>query len=599
MKRAVFGILAVCLSLVALALLEGGLRLAGVERAARMPFTEVPGQPDVRALSPDYVARYFPRFVPAVAFTPFAATKPDDTFRVIALGGSSTAGFPYQFYSSFPARLQERLETALPDLKVEVVNLGMTAVNSYTLWDLRATVVAQHPDAVVIYAGHNEFYGALGVASTVNALSEQIALKRLSLRLRRTALGALIDGGFRSLAPDAPEERTLMARMVGDAEVSYGGEAYEAGVRQYTANMTDVLAALREADVPVYLATLTSNLKDQPPLGDDPAALAAFERGTALFARGDTAEARAAFQEAKELDPVRFRAPDTLNVFIREWAEADGVTLVDVAEAFVSASASGIEGQDSFVDHLHPTAVGYDLMAATFYDALRGHPRLRGIVLEETGDTDSDMEDAALVDPVEAEHVQLQLAQLLGGYPFDKTSTPSASAARYRRALEAALDSGRYADSLAAASIAYGVPMPQTLLTALERSLAARDTSAALRYFHSLLPWQPFSEDLMERAVGYALANPGYDDQTLPLARFGANRTDGTFYYNALAVLLIRQGHLDEAQRFLRYVEARAPDDPTMLYNTARLYVQRGDTTAARSYFQRFQRQQPSPTASQ
>ncbi|MEL7363061.1 MAG: SGNH/GDSL hydrolase family protein, partial [Bacteroidota bacterium] len=228
MKRFVFIALSLFLPVLVLGMLEGGLHFAGVEQSARSPFVPVPSRPDARVLNPDYVARYFPAFIPAVAFTPLAAEKPDDVFRVVALGGSSTAGFPYQFYHGFPARLQERLADALPALRPEVVNLGLTAVNSYTLWDLRRPVVAQQPDAVVIYAGHNEFYGALGVGSTVESFGDRVALKRLALRLKRTALGAAFDGAPRGAAAPTSDDRTLMARMVGDATITRDSDAFAA-----------------------------------------------------------------------------------------------------------------------------------------------------------------------------------------------------------------------------------------------------------------------------------------------------------------------------------------------------------------------------------
>ncbi|MEM6782401.1 MAG: GDSL-type esterase/lipase family protein [Bacteroidota bacterium] len=586
MKRAAFTVLALLLPLVLLGVVEGGLRLVGVQATSRTPFVPVPSRPDALALNPDYVARYFPAFVPAVAFTPFAAVKPDAVFRVVALGGSSTAGFPYQFYHGFPARLEARLGAALPALRPEVVNLGLTAVNSYTLWDLRRSVAAMQPDAVVIYAGHNEFYGALGVGSTVESFSDRVALKRLALRLKRTALGAAFDSALRNAGEAASDDRTLMARMVGDATITRDSDAFAAGVAQYATNMEAVLGTLTSLGVPVYLATLTSNLQDQPPLGDTPDARTAYARGRAIFAAGDTVEARAAFLEAKELDPVRFRAPDTLNTLVRTWSEDDAVTLVDVAAAFEATSPTGIEGAALFDDHLHPNAVGYDLIAATFFDALRDHPRLREPLADAR--TEPVGPRSAPIDPVEAAHVRLQLVQLLSGFPFDQDATPEEAAARFEQALAEA-KAGPLADSLAALMLAEGMPMLAGLRHGLDHALAVGDTATALAYFRSALSWQPFNAELMERAVGHALSDPRFDARTLPIARYAATRTDSLYFHNALAAIHVRRGHTARAERFLTYVEERAPDDPTMLYNTARLLLQRGDTTAARGYFARFQ----------
>ena len=108
-KSFLFGLIAISLPLLLLVLVEGVLRLAGVAEATRAPFQPLPSKPDYLAFSPDYGARYFTTFRPGVAFNPFEREKGEDTFRVFVLGGSSTAGFPYQFYYGFPARLEARL----------------------------------------------------------------------------------------------------------------------------------------------------------------------------------------------------------------------------------------------------------------------------------------------------------------------------------------------------------------------------------------------------------------------------------------------------------------------------------------------------------
>ncbi len=61
--------------------------------------------------------------------------------------------------------VKDRLVTLFPDRNFEVVNLGMTAVNSYTMLDFTREILEYELDLILIYCGHNEFYGALGIAS--------------------------------------------------------------------------------------------------------------------------------------------------------------------------------------------------------------------------------------------------------------------------------------------------------------------------------------------------------------------------------------------------------------------------------------------------
>ena len=76
------------------------------------------------------------------------------------------AGFPY-IYTAIPSHLLKvRLQQVMLQYNIEVINVGLAAVNSYTVLDFINELVDYHPDAFVVYLGHNEFYGALGIGST-------------------------------------------------------------------------------------------------------------------------------------------------------------------------------------------------------------------------------------------------------------------------------------------------------------------------------------------------------------------------------------------------------------------------------------------------
>ncbi len=579
-KALAFKALAVALPFVALLLIEGALRLAGVGEARRRPFVAVPGHETSVALDPDFGALFFRGFRPGAAFDPLDAEKEPGTLRVVALGGSTTAGFPYHWYYGFPARLEDRLAVMLPGRRVEVANLGLTATNSYTLWTLAEPVVEQRPDAVVIYAGQNEYYGAYGTGGTQGWTGTSIPLKRFVIGASRWALvsglGSLVGG-----EADPGGGRTMMARVVRDAAISEGGETYRAGIAQYEANLRDALRTFERAGIPVFLATLVSNLADQAPLGDEPSAQEAYDRGRQLLARGDSAAARAAFLDAKEADGVRFRAPEAMNGVVRRLAsEFPNVTLVDVQERFRQASPGGVEGASLFTDHLHPNARGYALMADAFAGAMRAElPALRDA--PDPGPAPSG------VDAVEAAVARLQIAVLTNGYPFRKDRTPAQAEAAARAVADSMARSGS-TDALAVRVMVEGMPAEAALDDAVRQARAEGDTLAALRLYDGLLHWQPFNEPLIDRAVGYALQDPAYDAETAALARYAVTHTASPFSLNALAVVALRQGDLAQAGALLAAVERVAPASPEMLFNKARLLVVQGDTLGARAYFERY-----------
>lgn len=578
----VFTLGAIALPLVAVLLIEGVLRLAGVGAAHREPFQPVDGRTNYVALDPEFGGMFFRQFRPGVAFDPIAAEKAPGTLRVVALGGSTTAGFPYHWYYGFPALLEDRIASARPGQPIEMANLGMTATNSYTIWALAESVVGLRPDAVLIYAGHNEYYGAYGTAGTQGWSGTSRWIKRLLIGASRWSIVSGPAELFKRERLPAAERKTLMARIVRDASIRKGDEVYLAGIAQFEANLSAALRRFERAGVPVFLATIASNLSDQPPLGDEDNALAAYDRGRKSLAAGDTAAARRAFLTAKEHDGIRFRAPEVMNAVIRRLGGSfSKVTIVDAQERLRTESAGGVEDASLFADHLHPNARGYAVIANAFFEAMQASlPALR-----EAFDS---APATAVLDPVEAGYADLQLLMLTSGYPFqkDRSSAEAGSIARARA--EAMARSGRYAEALAAQAVMEGEPMANVLHAAVRLALADADTLAALRHYLALLHWQPFNEPLMERAVTLAIENPSYDAETARLARYAATHTRSPFSLNALAALALRGRDLDRAEALLARVENIHPESEEMLYNRARLLVMQGDTAGARTYFDRY-----------
>lgn len=581
-KSTAFALIAIAFPFIVILIVEAALRLAGVGAVRREPFQPVPGQPAYVAIDPDFGSMFFRGFRPNVGFDPIAAAKDTSALRVVALGGSTTAGFPYHWYNGFPARLEDRLAAALPGRLVEVANLGMTATNSFTIWALAESVVEQRPDAVVIYAGHNEYYGAFGTAGTQGWTGSSVRFKRLLIGASRWAILAGVEGLIRNDELPAAERRTMMARVVRDAAIEPNSEAFHAGIAQFEANLRSTIQRFERAGIPVFLGTLTSNLADQAPLGDDAAALAAYDRGRELLAAGDTTSARAAFLQAREADGLRFRAPEAVNDVVRRLAQAfKNVTLVDVEERFRMHSPGGIEGASLFADHLHPNARGYALMADAYFTAMQSSLQ----ALHQAPDPGPAPAD---LDAIEERFARLQITILTSGYPFRKDRTPAEAEATARGETDAMSRSGHYADELTVKTVLDGMPMMNALDAAGRRAREDADTLAGLHLYRALLYWQPFNATLMEQAVSFGIQNSSFDAETAVLARYVSIHTDNTFSLNALAAIALRQGDLARAATILEAVERVDARSPEMLFNRARLLVMQGDTTNARRYFERY-----------
>ena len=98
-------------------------------------------------INPDIAKRYFHNIksLPKTSEDIFDQQKKINSFRVFVLGGSSAAGYPYMPMGSFSRYIRKRLELVYPQTKIEVINISMTAVGSYTILDLMPGVLEQKP----------------------------------------------------------------------------------------------------------------------------------------------------------------------------------------------------------------------------------------------------------------------------------------------------------------------------------------------------------------------------------------------------------------------------------------------------------------------
>ena len=381
-RSRLFLLITVLMPLLLLGAAELLLRATGVGRLEPL-FVPVESAPGYLQPNPNVVQRFFPdpRDAPDVSIdtTWFPATKAPGTLRIFVQGESSAAGFPYGRWASPAALLQQRLQRAYPDRNVEVINTGMAAVTSYVLLDFADEIIAQHPDAVVIYTGHNEYLGIGGVGSSLVS-SKSPTLARMVSTLRRSRLYRSLERAVAPLWPDsdplAKRSGTLMARVAAEHSIPLGSPLYERGLEQFRDNLDRLLRKYRDAGVPAFIGTLASNERDQPPFASAPvelgetSALAHFENARGLEAEGYLAKAREEYLAAKDRDELRFRAPESFNALIRELAETDGAHLVDVQAAMAAASRDGIIGSDLMLEHLHPNVEGYFHLASAYYVAV-------------------------------------------------------------------------------------------------------------------------------------------------------------------------------------------------------------------------------------
>jgi tetratricopeptide (TPR) repeat protein len=373
-----FYIILLCLPILFFVLLELGLRLFGY--GFNYEQWEVAAEGKLM-LNQDIAKRYFyeTTTIPMSNQDVFDIEKKPNAFRVFVLGGSSAAGYPFSPLGTFSRYIRDRLTILYPSSAIEVVNLSLTAVNSYTIRDLFPGVLDQKPDLILIYAGHNEYYGALGIGS-MESLGTSRDMVNLILYLNKyktvDLLRNTIQWIIKLFAGNVEKQSgTLMSRMAQDQYIAFDSEKFNEGISQFEGNMRDVLEMAKEKNVPVIMSTLVSNLKDQPPFisiksENLPPAKDIFKHAKQELSNGNYSAADSLFRYAKDLDGLRFRAPEKINQVIESLSIEYKLPLVNADSDFSSISPDGIVGDNVMTDHLHPTLAGQMILGKIFFEKM-------------------------------------------------------------------------------------------------------------------------------------------------------------------------------------------------------------------------------------
>jgi tetratricopeptide (TPR) repeat protein len=433
---------------------EWGLRITGFGHSYAL-FIPAMGAEGYLQPNPELIKRYFhqPELAPNVSPDTllFKQSKSNDSFRIVVMGGSTAAGFPFGRFGSMTGQLQTRFKRLYPDKNIEVISTAMASVNTYTLLDITPEIIEIKPDLVVVYAGHNEYLGVMGVGS-VYAGKGSRAANLLFLKVKEWRLFQLVEWAYYALIGPSPSaldsasnSHTLMAKVAENKNISLDSPLFKAGIEQFEQNLALILAQFEQAKVPVLIGTLAANEAQQKPFVSAPvldfsdinktlqtdielaknqlkalivqypySADPEFKLATLYQSQANIPQALQHFIQASDKDLLRFRAPSIFNAIIRQQAKAFNANIVD-SQDFLRQHNNGLIDNSIMYEHLHPNKLGYFLLTEAFVEQIINAKLIASqpeLVSEKQAWLDVPLTDVDII------NADFKIRNLLADYPF-------------------------------------------------------------------------------------------------------------------------------------------------------------------------------------
>ena len=559
-------------------LLEIGLRIFGYGFNNDQWDTAIEGK---LMLNQEIAKRYFYSIerIPFSNQDVFDVEKKSNAYRIFVLGESSAAGYPFSPLGAFSRYIRDRLVLIYPHSKIEVINIGLTAVNSYTLRDLFPGVLEQKPDLILIYTGHNEYYGALGIGS-MESLGTSREMVNLLLYLNRFKTVELLRNTIQWImklfsGDDDRPSGTMMSRMAKDQYIGFDTETFSDGISQFEGNMRDILDMAKEKNVPVILSTLVSNLKDQIPFisiqtENFPRADKIYNRAKQELSYGNNRVADSLFRLAKDLDGLRFRAPEKINQVIIALSNEYKSPFVNADSVLSSISPDGIVGNNLMTDHLHPTLEGYLIIGKSFFEKMEQSNYLPSF--EKANLTDDELDSITVADfhftKLDSTIADFRIKLLMNDWPFvsKKNKLPNS----------AILHLENTADTLAAEVLDDKITWEEAHRKLAVYFLERKNINSFIEEMDALISQYPVIVEYYDYVANILIQIKDYK-RAYKYLKSGYDIKSSAFKAKWLGTIDLYNDKLESAENYLNESLEFEAKDAQVWYNLAGIYVKRND----------------------
>ncbi len=364
MKRILFAAVFTFIVLSAFVLLEAVLRLSGAGFDTK-PFIRHPYMGQFYIDNRQYRNKYYNRFIdfskqPVKNF--FSYRKMNGVLRGFVIGGSTAEGFPYYSNHSFSKVLETALRTTGHYNGVEILNMGFSAMSSFYDADTALKILDYDPDFIIIFSGHNEYYGTVSATTGGNFF-----IKKLYLSLKEFRIFQLLFNLFGDLTrPVMHGKTTMMAEQFNRKTLPRDHEKDALIAGDFIKNLDIIVKACSSRRVHVIVVEPACNLVDFPPFGGDRAG--DLYREAKLFDEKNNGSGLSNYIAARDYDVIPFRARSEIYTAISNYSshreEANPYYhFIPLQGLLTGKYGPGILGNTIFLDHVHFNITGHIIMA--------------------------------------------------------------------------------------------------------------------------------------------------------------------------------------------------------------------------------------------
>jgi len=361
--------------------------------------------------------RYCEHFVPkALSRAPESSLlgpKEPNVIRIFVFGGSAANGDPEPAYG-FCRQLELLLNDRATGKSFQVINVAVTAMNSFVARRIAKDCADHKPDIFLVYMGNNEVVGPWGPTSLPGWLYRYHWFINGCITLQKDLrIGQLMRDLGRRLAWARTTQRWQGMEGFLASAIRHDDPRLQYCYRHFEDNLKGIVRTGLGCGAKVLICTVPTNVVDCPPFrsthrpglteaqirqfdasfglgrsleqaGEFEKALEQYQKayeiddthadlvycmGRCLLRSGRVDQAKAYLLRAQDLDNLRFRADTVINRIIRSQADRFanmGAGLVDL-QACLEQTNKGLPLGSTFLwDHVHLTVLGnfYAAMAA-------------------------------------------------------------------------------------------------------------------------------------------------------------------------------------------------------------------------------------------